>query len=63
MDPNVTLAEMRTALEHGDLGLAAFMADSLDRWLSSGGALPDSWLANHRCTAQDRRDARKRMSE
>ena len=46
MDPNETLARLRTEMhdeQHFDAGLVMELFDALDGWLSKGGFLPDAW--------------------
>lgn len=43
MDPNATLAQLRTALEDEDIAAAFEHFDALDRWLCRGGFAPEDW--------------------
>lgn len=43
MDPDVTLAEMRSAAAARDWKRFAELWDVLDGWLSRGGYLPEAW--------------------
>lgn len=46
MDPNAALRMAREAERLGDYETASALYADLDRWLTSGGYLPDEWDKN-----------------
>lgn len=44
MDPNLTLAQLREAIDTGDVDLTRELFDALDTWLQRGGFVPVPWM-------------------
>lgn len=43
MDPTVTLAKIRRAVNEDDYEQASYLFDCLDSWIITGGFLPAQW--------------------